>query len=181
MIKRIFIKFNIAIRQLLTPRLQIHQNCRVSFRSTISTRKGSIVIGRNSVIHKGTIIDTYNGNIKIGDNFSLNPFSIIYGHGGVLIGDNVLIAAHVVIVSANHRFDLIDSPIRNQGETRQGIIIEDDVWIGAGAKILDGSVIKKGCVIGANAVFRGTSEPFGVYAGVPAKKIKTRIKNQKYE
>ena len=54
----------------------------------------------------------------------------------------------------------------------KGIVIEDDVWIGSGVKILDGVVIGKGCVIGANAVVTKSTESYGVYVGVPAHKIK---------
>lgn len=56
----------------------------------------------------------------------------------------------------------------------KGIVIEDDVWIGAGVKILDGVTIAKGCVIGANAVVTRSTEAYGIYVGVPAQKIKSR-------
>ena len=80
---------------------------------------------------------TYGGDISIGNFCSINPFSVIYGHGGVKIGDGVRIATHCVIIPANHNFEAIDQFIFQQGETRKGIIIEDDVWLGAGARILD--------------------------------------------
>lgn len=56
----------------------------------------------------------------------------------------------------------------------KGIIIEDDVWIGAGVKVLDGVTIAQGCVIGANSVVTKSTEPYGIYVGVPARKIKSR-------
>ncbi|NMC13019.1 MAG: acyltransferase, partial [Chloroflexi bacterium] len=49
-----------------------------------------------------------------------------------------------------------------------------DVWIGAGVKILDGVVVSKGCVLAAGAVITHSTEPYGVYAGVPARRIKDR-------
>ena len=55
-----------------------------------------------------------------------------------------------------------------------GITIEDDVWIGAGVIILDGSTIKKGCVIGAGSMVNGETEAYGVYAGNPLQFIKFR-------
>lgn len=57
---------------------------------------------------------------------------------------------------------------------RKGIVIEDDVWLGSGVKVLDGVVIRKGCVIGANAVVTHSTEAYGVYVGIPAHKIKSR-------
>ena len=62
-----------------------------------------------------------------------------------------------------------------QGETMLGIHIEDDVWIGAGVRVLDGVKIGQGAIVGAGAVVTKSIEKFCVYAGVPAKKIKTRL------
>lgn len=135
---------------------------------------GSLTIGADAEIGRGAMILTQGGVIKIGDCFSLNPYSIIYGHGGVAIGDFVRIAAHVVIVPSNHLFDDPDKPIRLQGYSKKGIKIGDDVWIGAHATILDGSHIGDGCVIAAGSVVRGRLEPYGVYAGVPVKLIRSR-------
>lgn len=125
-------------------------------------------------IHPYTILDTKSGSIELGNNVSVNPHSMIYGQGGLKIGNDVRIAAHVVIIPANHNFDGRDLPIRKQGMTKKGVIIEDDVWLGTGVKVLDGVTIAKGCVIAAGAVVTKSTEPYGVYAGVPAKKIKSR-------
>lgn len=56
----------------------------------------------------------------------------------------------------------------------KSIIIEDDVWIGAVVKVLDGVTIAQGCVIGANSVVTKSTEPYGIYVGIPARKIKSR-------
>ena len=63
-------------------------------------------------------------------------------------------------------------PITYQDLENKGIIIEDDVWIGAGVRILDGVTIARGCVIGAGSVVTKSTEEFGVYVGVPARLIK---------
>lgn len=110
----------------------------------------------------------------MGDHVTVNPFSVLYGHGGLRIGSNVLIAAHVIIIPANHRFDRADILIRKQGESRLGITIGDDVWIGAGARILDGVTIGTGCVVAAGAVVTRDVQPYSVVAGVPARTIKRR-------
>jgi acetyltransferase-like isoleucine patch superfamily enzyme len=118
---------------------------------------------------------TYGGIIEIGSNCSINPYTIIYGHGlGTKIGNNVLIAGHCMIIPANHNFSHTDVPINKQGINSKGIIIEDDVWIGSGCQILDGITIGKGAVIAAGAVVNKSVEPYNIVGGVPAKIIGKR-------
>jgi acetyltransferase-like isoleucine patch superfamily enzyme len=135
---------------------------------------GSINVGRNCRLHRHALIAPYGGSIRLGDRVSVNPFSILYGHGGLAIGNDVRIAAHVVIVPMNHGVDDRDVPIRRQSVTARGIRIGNDVWIGAGARILDGVDIADGCVIAAGAVLTKPTEPFGIYAGVPARLVRRR-------
>ncbi|MHC1550989.1 acyltransferase (plasmid) [Phyllobacterium sp. K27] len=79
-----------------------------------------------------------------------------------------------MIASFDHNFEDTSQLIRKQGLSRKPVIIEDDVWIGAGAKILGGSHLSMGCVIGANSVIKGKTKPYGIYVGVPAKHIRQR-------
>lgn len=136
---------------------------------------GSISIGMGSHIDQGVILRTYGGNISIGDGVSINPYSFIHGGGGVIIGNNTRIASGVSIISANHVFSSKSELLKNQGEEKIGIEIGSDVWIGTGARILDGVKIGNGSVIGAGAVVTKNTEAYGVYVGVPAKKIKERL------
>ncbi len=136
---------------------------------------GTIKLGTDNHILNGCLLMTYGGTINIGNNCSINPYTIIYGHGnGVLIGNNVLIAGHCMIIPANHNFSRVDIPINQQGTNSKGIIIEDDVWIGAGCKILDGVTIAKGTIIAAGSVVNKSTESFSIVAGVPARVIKRR-------
>lgn len=135
---------------------------------------GEISIGENSSLDKGVILRAYGGTIIIGSNCSVNPYSILYGGGGLVIGNGVRIAAHVVIVPSNHVFSDLDTFINDQGLSQRGIEIEDDVWIGAGVRVLDGVVIKKGTVVGAGSVVTKSTESYTIVAGVPAKLINSR-------
>lgn len=135
---------------------------------------GSITIGENSELLQGALIMTYGGTIEIGARCSINPYSILYGHGNLKIGNDVLIAAHTVIIPANHNFTDVNTTINSQGLTTKGITIEDDVWIGAGCKILDGVTIGKGAVIAAGAVVNKNVPPYTIVGGVPAKELKKR-------
>lgn len=135
---------------------------------------GSIKIGENCRLLKGCQLLTYGGNIVLGNCCSVNPYTVLYGQGGLIIGNNVRIAAHCVIIPSNHNFSDRTRPITEQGTTDKGIRIEDDVWIGCGVRILDGVTISTGCVIAAGSVVTKSTVPYGVYAGVPAKLIKMR-------
>ena len=68
------------------------------------------------------------------------------------------------------------SPIAQQGfqPSRGGIVVEDDVWIGANCVILDGAIIRKGAVVGAGSVVSGELAAYTVYAGNPLRQIRRR-------
>lgn len=135
---------------------------------------GSIEFGENCEVGHGVMVLSYGGKISIGNAVSLNPYCVLYGHGNLEIGDGVRIAAQTVIIPANHNYQNRNEFIYQQGERCLGINIEEDVWIGTGCKILDGVTIRKGTIIAAGAVVTKSTEPYGIYAGVPARKIKER-------
>ncbi|PKO34657.1 MAG: acyltransferase [Betaproteobacteria bacterium HGW-Betaproteobacteria-7] len=140
-----------------------------------STSGGALDIGKRCDIGRAALLLTYGGTIQIGDDCSINPYSVIYGHGGLKIGNHVRIATHTVIIPANHNFDRFDAPICRQGLSMRGIVIDDDVWIGAHVVITDGVRIGTGAVIGAGAVVTSNVEPHAVYGGVPARILKRRV------
>ena len=147
-------------------------NC--TYWHNIEARAGRIEIGEGTIIQPFAFLHTHAGLIRLGKDCSVNSYAVLYGEGGLEIGDHVRIAAHTVIVPGNHQFERSDIPISQQGLTHKGIKIEDDVWIGAGVKILDGVQIARGCVIGAGSVVTRSTEPYGVYVGAPARRIKNR-------
>lgn len=124
----------------------------------------------------GTITDIGKG-IIIGNNSGIGAFSFIGGAGGVEIGNDVIMGQWVSFHPENHNFESLDWPIRLQGVNRQGIVVEDDCWIGAKVTFLDGAHVGKGCVIAAGAVVRGVIAPYSIAGGVPAKVIKSRLES----
>lgn len=142
--------------------------------AVLERRSGTISIGTRCEIHRGVQLLAYGGSIRIGDHCSVNPGCILYGHGGLEIGSNVRIAAYTVIVPANHVFEQRDKLIREQGLTMKGVKIGDDVWLGTRVTITDGVEIARGCVIGAGAVVTESTDPYGIYVGVPARLVKFR-------
>jgi acetyltransferase-like isoleucine patch superfamily enzyme len=138
------------------------------------SRGGSITIGRETRVRSRTMLFTYGGDIDIGDNCTVHPQSILYGHGGLSIGDGVRIAAGTIAIPANHVYEDTSVPIHTQGETREGIVIEEDVWIGAGCRILDGVTIHTGSVLGAGSVVTESIPERSVAVGVPARVVESR-------
>lgn len=135
---------------------------------------GSLEIGENVKISKGVIIDCFGGRVTIGNNVFIGPYTVIYGHGGVTIGNDTLIGMGCKIISANHIIPEQNQLIRLQPDRIGAIIIEEDVWLGADVKILSDLEIGRGVVIGANSVVNKSILPFFIVAGSPAKVIGKR-------
>ena len=131
-------------------------------------------IDRNSWLSCG---GTGKGFFEIGDHSYIGCNAVLgAGGGGIRIGNNVLIGQSVNMHSESHNFEDGNVPIRNQGISYKGIVIEDDVWIGSKATILDGVVIGVGAIIGAGAVVTKSVPAFAIAVGVPAKIVATREK-----
>jgi len=137
----------------------------------------SVKIGDYSWIAPFAFLMAYGGSIEIGAHCSVNSFCMLYGHGGLKIGDGVRIASGTVIIPSNHVFNDLDVPIHLQGLVNKGIIIDNDVWIGANCTILDGVRIGKGSVIAAGTVVNKDVEPYSIMGGVPARLIKQRAQS----
>jgi acetyltransferase-like isoleucine patch superfamily enzyme len=154
--------------------VNVARGARIHPLAVLSTHGGGTIRIGTASIHLGAYIATHGGHVEIGDGSSVNPYCVLYGHGGLRVGRDVRIAAHSVIVPANHTFADRSLPIGQQSVVAKGIRIEDDVWIGAGVKILDGVVVGTGSVIGAGSVVTRSVAPNGIYVGVPARRIGNR-------
>lgn len=138
-----------------------------------------IEIGPRTIVMHGALLHVYNfrdmpqSGIKIGSDSLIGEYSVIRGQGGVQIGDRVYTSPFTQIIAVNHVFDDPNRPFVEQGITAEGIVIEDDVWLGAGAIITDGVRVGKGAVVAAGAVVTKDVLPHTVVGGVPAKPIKT--------
>jgi acetyltransferase-like isoleucine patch superfamily enzyme len=94
---------------------------------------------------------------------------VIYGHGGVDIGDQSLIAMHCCILSSEHTIPSRSGIIRNEPDILLPTKIGRDVWLGAGVTVLGGVTIGDGCVVGAGAVVTRDLPPYSIARGVPAR------------
>ena len=114
--------------------------------------------------------------LEIGDNSGIGIRCEIYGP--VKIGRDVMMGPDVVCYTSGHRFDRTDITMIEQGSSEpEPISIGNDVWIGRRVMIMPGVNIGDGCVIGAGAVVTKDIPPYSVVGGVPAKIIKSRLKN----
>lgn len=116
------------------------------------------------------------GEIIIGDNVSIGNGTILYSsqNGGIKIGNNTLISAQCYIIDSDHGISK-NELIRKQTTTVKPVLIGSDVWISAGCKVLKGSNISDGCVIGAMSLINGYIPSYSVAVGIPGKVIKSRI------
>lgn len=133
----------------------------------------AVSVGDNVAIFPGVHL-LHPEHLSVGSNVSIQPMVYMECEGGVAIGNDVSIAHGASLLSTEHRYSDRALPIRDQGVVGEPVRIEDNVWIGAKATVLSGVTVQTGCVIGAGAVLSRSTEPNGVYAGVPARRIKER-------
>ncbi len=146
--------------------------------------KEFVDFGTNLSIGRGCRIDAFNnGNnmpsLRFGKDVQLNDYNHIVAMNSVSIGDNVLMASHIFISDNSHgsyKGDENDSspdvpPIRRDYPTSP-IKIGDNSWICEGVMIMPGTIIGKGCIIGAHSVVRGNIPDYTIAVGNPAKVIK---------
>lgn len=183
----------IAYRSILTMRgtAAIENGVRLRFASNITLGHGAyldqgvylhacpngISIGRNTLVMHGSVLHVYNfrgiphSGIRIGDGSLIGEYNVIRGQGGVTIGNRVYTSPMVQLLAVNHVFDDPTRPFVEQGITAQGITIEDDVWIGAGAIVTDGVTVGRGAVVAAGAVVTRDVAPGTLVGGTPAREI----------
>ncbi|HBY19907.1 MAG: acetyltransferase [Clostridiales bacterium GWE2_32_10] len=115
-------------------------------------------------------------DIEIGDNSGIGINARV--EGPLVIGENVMMGPDVIIYTGNHNFNDVNIPMIKQGESKpQKVIIEDDVWIGARVIILPGVTIGHGAIVAAGSVVTKDVVAYSIVAGVPSKKIKSRLES----
>jgi acetyltransferase-like isoleucine patch superfamily enzyme len=141
---------------------------------------GGIDVGDDAMLRAGCILQVYNhrglphAGIRIGTRTFVGERALMRGQGGIDVGENVLIGPGVQVLAINHVFADASRPIRDQGITAAGIVLEDDCWIGAGAIILDGVTVGRGACVGAGAVVTHSIPPRALAVGVPARVVRER-------
>ena len=160
----------------------IGQNCYMQY-PVLITGETAIFIGNNFFARRNLrleAISNYLGKefdpiIKIGNNVHIEANCHIGCINGIDIKDNVLIASNVLIIDHNHGNinDIHLPPLKRDLQSSGKITIGENSWIGENVSILANINIGKGCVVGSNSVVTSDLDEYCIYAGVPAKKIKT--------
>lgn len=184
-----------TLRMLVAMRLSVKYHCRVhhtchidrpravSLAPRVNIGEGvhlrcpgnaTIEIEEEALINPYCILRADQGRIKIGEKSSLQYHTTIYGTGGVEIGAKTRISAHVLILATVHIHNKPDLPIVQQGITGQGVFIGSDVWIGAGAVILDGIKIGSHSIVGAGSVVTKDVPEYCIVGGNPARILTKR-------
>ena len=162
------------------PGLEIHPSARVSPLADLeaSVRGTRIVVGAHSVIDSFVKVKPAGGrgDLLIGEHVVINAGCVLYTGNGIRIGNHVAVAAHCTFAPVNHAYARADRLIMEQGfaPSRGGIVVEDDVWIGAHCVLLDGAVLRRGCVVAAGSVVRGELQGYAVHAGTPLRIVAHR-------
>lgn len=132
--------------------------------------------GRHTNIHP-TVLLRHAQNIEIRDYCLINHGNVLQAgkqNAKIIIGSKVHTGPNVMFFAYNHAYDDTSIPTIDQGYTENGITIGDDVWIGAGAIILDGVTLGPGCIVGAGSVVNQSFAENSIVGGIPAKLITTR-------
>jgi acetyltransferase-like isoleucine patch superfamily enzyme len=168
-----------AVRLRYAENIRLGRNVYLDHGTYLHACPGGIAIGDDTLVMHGAVLHVYNfrdlpkASITIGARCIIGELSVIRGQGGVTIGDDVLIAPQVQILAVDHVIQTSRVPIMEQGLRTQGIVIEDGVWLGAGAIVTDGVRIGRNAVIGAGAVVTRDVPAGTVAVGVPARVVRT--------
>ena len=143
----------------------------------IARGEGGITLGNGVWINERVYLDTENadtGYIKIEEKVYIGTGTTLFGHNGLEIGDNVLLAQNITLTPYSHIFTDPDSNIITQGGHSEKVTIGRDSYVGMGVDIMYSGNIGEGSVVGAGSVVVKSIPPYSVAVGNPAKVIKKR-------
>jgi acetyltransferase-like isoleucine patch superfamily enzyme len=170
--------------RILGPRrnLKFGRNCKIEENVLIQSicRQG-IILGDEVTLCYGALVrptghwgKQLGEGLRMGNRSSVGAYSYVGCAGFIDIGDDVLMGPRVTLIAEGHNFNEPQTTIKEQGVSRKGIRIENNVWIGTNTTILDGVTIGSGSIIAAGAVVNKNVEPKSIVAGVPARLIRKR-------
>jgi acetyltransferase-like isoleucine patch superfamily enzyme len=161
---------NFLISLYIGDNVFVRNNVELYFRSG-----GQIQIDNKVRVDSGSrLLVSNNSTLKIMSETKIGKNTIINAGGNITIGKKCLISANCILQSSSHNYNE-NSNIQDLGHSHADIYIEDDNWIGANSIVLKGVTMKKGSILSALSKLQENTEPYYIYAGNPAKKIKRRF------
>ena len=133
-----------------------------------------LTLGDGVELNRGVYLGAFGERFEVGARTQFNRHALVDGRGSIRIGADVLVGPHAQLITYQHRFASRELAINRQGLATAEIVVEDDVWIGAGAIVLAGVTLGRGAVVGAGAVVTRSCAPYAILAGVPARQIGER-------
>jgi acetyltransferase-like isoleucine patch superfamily enzyme len=141
------------------------------------TANKGIRVGNGVFLGRATILSCKDGDIELGDHVNIGFNSEIFSGSTVTVGRHGLFAAYTYLVGGGHDFERRGTPVIEQQRRSKGIALGANVWLGAGALVMDGVRIGDDVVVGAGAVVTEDLPSGAVAAGVPARVLRTREAN----
>jgi acetyltransferase-like isoleucine patch superfamily enzyme len=138
------------------------------------TSNRGIVVGDGAFLGRGTILSCKDGDIVLGNHVNIGFHSEIFSGSTVTVGAYGLFAAYTYLVGGGHEFTRVDVPVIEQERSSKGISLGKNVWLGTGAKVLDGVRIGRDVVVGANGVVTEDLPDGAIAVGVPARVVRMR-------
>jgi len=133
-----------------------------------------IRIGDHGFIGRNSILSCKDGDIVLGSHINIGFNCEVFSSSRVEVGDYGLFAAYTYVVGGGHDHADLGAVMIDQARPSMGVSIGRNVWLGAGAKVLDGVTLGSNVVVGAGAVVTESLPDSVIAAGVPAKIIKRR-------
>ncbi|GAA4346111.1 acyltransferase [Hymenobacter saemangeumensis] len=128
------------------------------------------VLGAESVIEDFATVNNGMGGVYIGERTLVGIGNVLIGP--LRIGNDVIIAQHVVFSGLNHGYEDVHRPIKDQACSTAEIVVEDEVWIGANSVVTAGVRIGRHAVVAAGSVVTQDVPPYTIVGGNPARPLK---------
>lgn len=154
-------------------------------KNVLISRKASVYAAEAISIGDHVRIDDFcilSGSICIGSFVHISAYTALYGKGGIDIADFVTISGRVLVYSENDDYsgEFMTNPMLPDEFTNvksEKVFFEKHAIVASGSIILPGVKMKEGSCVGAMSLIKSSTEPWMIYAGVPATLIKKRKKN----
>ncbi|MEL6679875.1 MAG: acyltransferase [Pseudomonadota bacterium] len=159
-------------RMRLGDRVTIDDNCSLDARGA---EPGGFSIGADTLVARDVIMVVKQGYLHIGKSCSIGSQTTLSAVSGIRIGDHAIIAGQCYFGGGRYKTAVGAGPMVEQGlETKGPVILGNDVWVGAGVRVLDGVSVGDGAILGAGAVITKDVPPNTIMGGVPARSLGTR-------